>query len=225
MSICYWCGKEVLDGEGMREHIVPKTLLQDVSDDVSDFILPAVNAHKVCNKTLGDNYEHDFCQIIFHYSADDPRAAKHIASKVRNLERCKRYAWNQFRKMRTDGYRTEIQLSTSDKKAFEECVKKIVKGLYFKQVGRYLDLEGEYSARIVWNTFNVEHDVVTREQVKKFLGLLGSQNFLGNDVFKFRFKKIENGNSSLWEFLFYNRFPIYLFLIHKDESSGFRSLK
>ncbi len=52
MATCYWCGKEVLEGEGAREHIVPKTLLQDVSDDVSDFILPAENAHEACNRAL-----------------------------------------------------------------------------------------------------------------------------------------------------------------------------
>lgn len=225
MSICYWCGKEVEEGKGAREHIVPRTLLQDVTGDISEFVIPPENSHEACNKMLADTYEHDFCQTIFHYSLSDQNAKKHSESKVRNLKRKLVYAKNQFSKMRTDGNRTEIQLSASDKKTFEECIKKIMKGLYFKQVGQYLDLEGEYSIRIVWNTFNIEHDAIAQEQVKKFLELLGDQNFRGNDVFKFRFKKVEDGHSSLWEFLFYNRFPVYLFLVHKDERSGFRSLE
>jgi hypothetical protein len=116
-------------------------------------------------------------------------------------------------------------LTASDKKAFEECIKKIIKGLYFKENGQYLDLEREWTAKVVWNTFNLEHDATAQNQVKLFLEMLGSDPFQGNDVFKFRFKKVENGQSSVWEFLFYDRFPVYAFLIHKDEKQGFRGLE
>src|ERR1035437_11121342 len=135
MAICYWCGKEVLEGEGAREHIVPKTLLQDVEDDISNFIISAENAHEICNKALGDNFEHNFCQIIFHYSAGDPRAAKHTTSKIRNLKRRIRYAWNQFGKMRNVGNGVMIGLDATDKKSFEMITKKILKGFYFKREG------------------------------------------------------------------------------------------
>lgn len=225
MANCYWCGKEVLNGEGAREHVVPHTLLQDITDGVGDLVIPAENAHKSCNKMLADTYEHDFCQIIFHYSIGDPKAQKHSDSKKRNLERRLTYAANQSKKMRLNGGRTEIELTASDKKAFEECIKKIVKGLFFKEYDQYLNLEDEWSLRIVWNTFNLEHDSVAQGQVKAFLELLGNEPFQGNDVFKFRFKKVDDGASSVWEFLFYNRFPVYLFLIHKDERAGFRGLE
>ena len=58
MAICYWCGKEVEEGKGAREHIVPHTLLQDVTGDISEFIISAENSHEVCNKMLADTYEH-----------------------------------------------------------------------------------------------------------------------------------------------------------------------
>lgn len=225
MAICYWCGKEVLNGEGAREHIIPRTLLQDVADDVGDLVIPAENAHRACNKTLADTYEHDFCQIIFHYSIGDPKAQKHSDSKKRNLERQLTYAENQFKKMRLNGGRTEIELTISDKKAFEECIKKIIKGLYFKEKGRYLDLQDEWSLRTVWNTFNIEHDSTAWTQAKAFLELLGAESFKGNDVFKFRSKKVNDGASSVWEFLFYDRFPVYLLLIHKDEKAGFNGIE
>jgi len=225
MAICYWCGKEVQEGGGAREHIVPRTLMQDVTGDISGFIIPSENSHEVCNKMLAGTYEHDFCQIIFHYSADDPKAKKHSDSKKRNLESKLTYATNQFKKMRLNGDRTEIALSASDKKAFEECVKKIIKGLYFKQGGQYLDLEDEYSVWIVWNTFNLEHDPIAQGQVKKFLELLGEGNFQGNDVFKFRSKRVEDSSSYIWEFLFYERFPVYLFLIHKNDRHALPNLK
>jgi hypothetical protein len=224
MAICYWCGQEVANGEGAREHIVPHTLLQDTADDISDFVLPVENAHETCNQMLAKKYEHDFCQTIFHYSANDPRAQKHVASKLRNLQRKLKYAANQFKKMRLNGNRTEIALSATDKEAFEQCIRKIIKGLSFKNSGQYLDLDDEWSVRIIWNTFNLEHDATAQEQVKSFLELFGNEPFNGNDVFKYRFRKVEDGLSSIWEFLFYDRFPVYAFLVHKNEKSGFKNL-
>lgn len=225
MAICYWCGKEVLEGEGAREHIVSKTLLQDVTSDISDFVVPAENAHEVCNRMLANTYEHDFCQIIFHYSIDDQKAQLHNGSKKRNLERRLNYAANQFKKMRLNGNYTEIMLFDSDKKSFEECVKKIIKGLYFKDKKQYLDLEKEWFLRIIWNTINFESDATAQAQAEAFLELLGGDPYRGNDVFKFRFKGVESGLSSVWEFVFYDRFPVYAFLVHKSEKDGFRSLK
>lgn len=226
MAICYWCGKEVVGGEGAREHIIPETLLQDDSSDHSEFILPAENAHKVCNKALGDNYEHDFCQIIFHYSAGDPRAAKHTASKVRNLKRRIRYAWNQFRKMRNVGDGVIIRLDAKDKKAFETIIKKILKGIYFKREGKYLDTDDEYTVKIVWSTLNLEKNGASANQVKAFLEMLNSLRFSGNSVFEYRFAKATGSvDTSLWEFLFYHRFPVYLFLVHKNDKDGFKDLE
>lgn len=223
MPICYWCGKEVEEGQGAREHIVPFTLLQDVIGDTSDLIVPKENAHSSCNQMLGNTYEHDFCQIIFHHSFGDSKAQKHNHSKIRNLEERLRYAANQFTKMRQSAGRTEITLTENDKKAFEECIKKILKGLYFKKFGQYLDLKDEYSVRIVWNTINVEHDPTAAEQTKMFLELLNDEPLQGNEVFKFRFKKTEDGSSYVWEFVFYDRFPVYMFLIHRDDRAGFKS--
>ncbi len=226
MATCYWCGKEVLDDEGAREHIVPKTLLQDFSGDISEFVLPAENAHKVCNKSLGDNYEHDFCQIIFHYSAGDARAAKHTASKIRNLKRRLRYAWNQFGKMRKVGDGVMIGLDATDKKSFEMIIKKILKGLYFKREGKYLDTDNEYVVKIVWSTFNLERVEAAANQTKIFLTMLNSLPFSGNSVFEYRFAKATGSvDTSLWEFLFYHRFPVYLFLVHKNDKNGFKNLE
>ncbi len=226
MAVCYWCGKEVLDSEGAREHIVPWTLLQDVSGDISEFILPAENAHGTCNKTLGNNYEHDFCQIVFHYSASDPRAAKHTASKIKNLKRCIHYAWNQFRKMQKVGNTVMIDLDPKDKESFEMIIKKILKGLYFKRMGRFLDTDDEYIVKIVWNTLNLEKDQVSANQVELFLRKLNNVPSSGNSVFEYRFvRTTDSVDTSLWELLFYKRFHVYLFVIHKDDASGFSNLK
>ena len=226
MAICYWCGREVSEGEGAREHIVPKTLLQDFSGDISEFVLPAENAHKACNKLLGDDYEHDFCQIIFHYSAGDPRAAKHTASKIRNLKRRIRYAWNQFGKMRKVGDGVMIGLDAKDKKSFETIIKKILKGIYLKRGGKYLDTDDEYTVKIVWSTLNLEKDGASANQVKAFLGMLNSLPFSGNSVFEYRSAKAADSvDTSLWEFLFYHRFPVYLFLVHKNDQSDFKNLE
>lgn len=217
MALCYWCGVDVADGDGAREHIIPRTLLQDVSGDTSEFIIPAENSHEKCNHDLAHKYEHDFCQIIFHYSYDDPKARKHCESKIRNLERRMVYASHQFKKMRKRENCTEIELSAVDKRAFEECIKKIIKGLFFKKIGRYLDLDNEYSFGIVWGTLNREYDNDALEQAKKFSELLGDEAFRGNNVFKFRFKQIVDGQSFLWELVFYDRFPAYAVLFYKDE--------
>jgi hypothetical protein len=226
MAICYWCGKEVLDGEGAREHVIPRTLLQDVSDDVSAFILPAENAHATCNKALGDNYEHDFCQIIFHYSVDDPRAAKHVTSKIRNLKRRIHYAWNQFGKMRKVSNGVIIGLDAKDKESFETVIKKILKGLYFKREGKFLDADDRYAIKIVWNTLNLEKDRFSANQAKLFLETLNNIPFSGNSVFEYRFAKaVDSVDTSLWELLFYHRFPVYLFLIHEKDKSSFNNLE
>jgi hypothetical protein len=217
MPVCYWCGEEVREGQGAREHIVPATLLQDVSGDISDFVIPKENAHQSCNQMLGRSYEHDFCQLIFHYSFGDPKAQKHNDSKIRNLQRMLNYAANQFARMQQKGNHTQITLSDNDKKSFEESIKKILKGLYFKKFNQYLDLEDEYSIRIIWNTLNIEHDRSAKEQVKQFLALLNDEPFQGNEVFKFRFKKTQDASSYIWEFVFYDRFPVYVFLIHKND--------
>ena len=223
MRICYWCGNEVLASDGAKEHIVPKALLKDVASDVdiSEFIIPAENVHKICNQTLGNKYEHDFCQILFHYSLGDQKAHKHNESKVRNLKRNLIYAKNQFNRMRRTEAVTVISLTSSEKKAFEECIKKILKGIYFKVFDQYLDLGEEFFLKINLNTFNIEHDSVAREQVKEIASLFGQKGFKGNEVFKYRLNKVENRPSSVWEFLFYDRFPVYMFLIHKSDKEGF----
>lgn len=226
IATCYWCGKEVLVGEGAREHIVPKTILQDASGDISDFILPAKNAHMACNKALGNNYEHDFCQIVFYYSAGDSRAAKHTASKVRNLQHCINYARNQFRKMQKVEKGVLVSLGTKDKESFEITIKKILKGLYLKREGKFLDTDNKYTVKIVWSTLNLEKDGASAAQTKLFLEMLNNISFSGNSVFEYRFAKATDGvDTSLWELLFYHRFPIYLFLVHKDDKSGFKNLE
>lgn len=226
MATCYWCGKEVLDGEGAREHIVPKTLLQDFYGDISEFVLPAENAHKMCNKLLGDNYEPDFCQMIFHYSAGDARAAKHTASKIRNLKRCVHYAWNQFGKMQKVGNGVMIDLDKKDKESFEMIIKKILKGLYLKQTRKFLDIDNEYAVKIVWNTLNIEKDEVSVNQTKSFLEMLNSIPLSGNSVFEYRLAKASGSvDTSLWELLFYHKFPVYLFVVHKDDKGGFKNLE
>lgn len=223
-DICYWCGEPIKDGEGNREHLVPKTILQDAGVDISEFI---ALAHKSCNSFLADNYEHDFCQIIFHYAAGDPRAAKHTASKLRNLKRHLRYAWNQFRKMRTAGNMTIVDLDEKEKSSFEMIIKKILKGLYFKLNGKYLDTDNEYIVKIVWSTLNLEKDEAAANQTKMLLSVLNGAVFAGNSVFEYRFKKADDSTemTSVWEFLFYHRFPVYLFLVHKNDKEGFKNLE
>lgn len=216
----------MLNGEGAREHIVPRTLLQDVHGDISEFILPAENAHAICNKALGDNHEHDFCQIIFHYSAGDPRAAEHTASKIKNLKYHIRYAWNQFRKMRKVSNGVMIDLDTKEKESFETIIKKILKGLYFKREGKFLDTDDEYIVKTVWSTLNLEKDRASADQTKLFLEMLNGIPYSGNSVFEYRFAKATGSvNTSLWELLFYHRFPVYLLLVHKNDKSGFKNLE
>lgn len=216
MSICYWCGKEVLKGEGSREHIIPKTLLKDVEGDkdLACFIISEENAHKKCNNFLGNNYEHDFCQILFNYTIDDENAKKHVASKTRNLKSKIEYNKKQFEKMKLVDNLTQVTMSEEEKNSFGEVLKKITKGLFFKQKNIYLDLEGEYSLIYDWSTFNLEHDELAKNVTSEYLKLINNKNFIGNNVFKYRFGKTEDGKSSLWEFVFYNRFPAYVFLIH-----------
>ena len=122
---------------------------------------------------------------------------------------------------KVDG-RTEIRILDSEKTAFEMCVRKIIKGLFFKKFEQYLDLEQEYSAAIDCITFNIEYDTGAQIKVAEYLKFLNDQQFRGNDVFKYRFKHCEGGVSSLWEILFYDRFPIYIVLMQKDELEASR---
>lgn len=217
MNVCYWCGREVLDSEGSREHLIPRTLLQDTNEDINCFVIPKENAHKKCNQFLGDNYEHAFCQILFHLTLDDKNAEKHVASKVRNLRLKTNYAQNEFKKMELVNNLTRISISENEKDSFEEMLKKITKGLFFKQNETFLDIENEYSLQYDWVPFNLECDELSRNRTKKYLQYINDQNFVGNDIFKYRFKKTVPGKSLLWEFLFYDRFPAYVFLMHSDD--------
>jgi len=223
--ICYWCGLEVKKGEGGREHIIPITILQDSENDISDFILPKENAHKECNKMLADNYEHDFGQIIFHYSHGDPRAKKHVESKIRNLKRKPKYVRNQFAKMRKSGNHVEIELSKKERESFEKVIEKIIKGLYLKRFGQFLDLKKEYRLKINDQTMNLEKVPAQRLNTSSFLKLINSVQSNGDDIFKYRVRKTEDGNSYLWELVFYNRFPIYMFLIHRGDEWAFNRNK
>jgi hypothetical protein len=54
-----------------------------------------------------------------------------------------------------------------------------------------------------------------------FLQLLGGDAFQGNDVFKYRLKKVDDGLSSVWEFLFYDRFPGYVFFDSREREEWF----
>src|SRR5581483_11702267 len=138
MNICYWCGKEVLDNEGAREHIVPKAILKDVDGDLSGFIIPKENAHKSCNNSLGNVHEHDFCQILFNYTVDDPNAKKHSESKINNLKLKISYALRQFKRMRLIGNVTQVIMTEDEKENFSKVLLKIVKGLFFKQKSKFL---------------------------------------------------------------------------------------
>ncbi len=224
MSICYWCGKEVLNNQGGKEHIVPKTLLKDTEGDLSDFIIPKENAHKSCNNSLGNNHEHDFCQILFNYTIDDPKAKKHVESKTKNLKSKISYAVNQFKKMKLVGSVTQVIMTEDEKNNFSKILIKIIKGLFFKQKGKFLDLEKEYSLQYDWSTFNLENDQTAKNKTIEYLKLMNTQKFIGNDVFKYRFAETVDGNSSLWEFVFYNRLPAYIFLIHFGDKEGFKNI-
>ncbi len=222
MNVCYWCGELVLPGLGGREHLVPKAMLQDaLSVDLSDFIVSKKNSHKKCNNDIAAKYEHDFCQILFHSAFGDVNAEKHSQSKIRNLEYRPNYLLNQFRKIivRTDS--VAFILGDSEKKSFEQCIIKILKGLYFKHFSRYLDLSSEYKAKIIWSTINLERDSFQFENASRLSSLLGGVNFVGNVVFKFRFQKCRDSNSFFWEFCFYDRFPVYIYLINKDDGHLF----
>ncbi len=56
--------------------------------------------------------------------------------------------------------------------------------------------------------------------------MLNGIRFSGNSVFEYRFAKATDSfDTSLWELLFYHRFPVYLFLIHKNDKGGFNNLE
>lgn len=221
-TTCYWCGKKVELGGGSREHIVPRTILQDATVDISDLIIGKTNAHTKCNKEIGDKHEHDFCQIIFHYSIDDTAARKHIMSKIDNLKRRPLYLRHQLSRMQKVNGRTEIGYSESEAISFEIVIQKILKGLYFKLFSTYLNLESEFRIEILWSTLNIEQLDTERNKVISILKIINNEVFSGNTVFKYRYKQAENAKSSIWELVFYDRFPIYCFLIHKDNEYAFK---
>jgi len=131
-NVCYWCGLLVKPGEGGREHLVPRTILQDTTTDISNLIISKKNSHKKCNKYFADNYEHDFCQILFNYSFGDIKATKHNASKIQNLKSKTTYLSNQFKKKIKIGNTTLTKPSERENESFNMVVQKIIKGLYFK---------------------------------------------------------------------------------------------
>ncbi|HCH59044.1 MAG: hypothetical protein UT66_C0040G0004 [candidate division CPR2 bacterium GW2011_GWC1_39_9] len=222
-NVCYLCGELVAPSEGGREHIIPKTILQDSTGEISDFIIAKENSHAKCNKEIGDKYEHDFCQIISHYSIDEPKAKKHIESKISNLKQKPEYLRNQFSKMRKVGDKTEINFAGKELISFKKVVKKIIKGLYFKNTNQFLDIKNDYRVEIIWSTLNLEHLEVEKQKVISFLSQIGDVVPVGNNIFKYRFKKAVDGKSYVWELVFYDRFPIYCLLIHKDDLSSFTS--
>ena len=224
MNVCYWCGKEVLVNEGGKEHIVPKTLFKDINTDLSGFIIPKENAHKACNNSLGNNYEHDFCQILFNYTIEDPAAKKHVESKIKNLKSKTEYAANQFKKMKLVGNVTQVFMTEDEKNNFSKILIKIMKGLFFKQKSKFLDLEKEYSLQYDWSTFNLENDETAKSRTAEYLKLINNKQFIGNNVFKYRFSEVSDGNSSFWEFVFYGRLPAYIFLIHFGDKEGFSNI-
>jgi len=223
-NICYWCGNVVNLEEGSREHLVPYTILKDVPNDIdtSELIISRENSHKKCNKSLADNFEHDFCQMIFLYGANDRKAIKHNKSKVNNLEKKKRYLKNQFSKMSKKDGNTIYQPSVEEDESFNQVIRKIIKGLYLKNFNQFLDLEFSYKLEIDRETQNLERDLNARSKVIKFLKLINKEKFIGNDVFSYRFKKAIDGKSLIWELLFYKRFPINCYLIHRDDEYAFK---
>lgn len=223
-SICYWCGEEVKTGEGNREHLVPFTMLQDLdgTTDTSNLILPKENVHKKCNKYLANNYEHDFCQMIFMYGFGDINATKHNLAKIKNLENKKIYLKNQFGRMKKSDGKTTYQPTVEEDNSFNQVVRKIVKGLYFKNNFKFLDLESTYTLEIDRDTQNLEKSESAKQKVIKFLNFINDIDFIGNEVFKYRYKQAVNGKSTIWELLFYNRFPIHCYLIHKEDEYAFK---
>ncbi len=52
--------------------------------------------------------------------------------------------------MRKDDKGVIIDLDAKEKESFEMIIKKILKGLYFKREGKFLDTDNEYTVKIVW---------------------------------------------------------------------------
>lgn len=221
LNICYWCGLKVNKDEGAREHLVPRTILQDATIDISNLIISKENAHKKCNQYLANNFEHDFCQMVFFFGLDDKKAAKHNQSKITNLENKKIYVANQFKRMEKRNGNTVYHPTNEENNSFNKVIEKIVKGLFFKIFNDYLDLKSVYTLTIDREVQNIERVRVVKDKVVAFLKLINDIEFSGNDIFKYRYKKVEDGKSMIWELLLYNRFPIHCYLVHKDDEYAF----
>ena len=189
---------------------------------ISNLIVQKDNAHKKCNTYLSDNYEHDFCQMIFMYGFGDKKATKHNLAKVKNLENKKLYLKNQFDRMKKSDGRTTYQPTVDEDNSFNQVVRKILKGLYFKNNLKFLDLESTYRLEIDRDTQNLEKSESAKQKVIKFLHFINDIVFIGNKVFKYRYKQAVDGKSIIWELCFYNRFPIHCYLIHKDDEYAFK---
>ncbi len=55
--------------------------------------------------------------------------------------------------------------------------------------------------------------------------LKDKQLFIGNNVFKYSFNELNNGKSSIWEFLFYDELSIVVYLIFLKEKNKFLKTK
>lgn len=210
---CVYCGSEQ---KLTSDHIPPKSIFPKPRPRN----LVTVPCCKSCNSNYSkdDTYFRDMI-CLRQEIGNNPYVQKLLPLVVRSITRkeSQRYFGYIYSRMAEKDVFTTTGLWVGkqptvvvDMIRISRVIERITKGLFYYEIGSILDLP--YGVDVMTleylNTLNYEQ---SRLFIKVFLVPILEVNFqdVGSGIFKYRFRKSDNPNCTIWQFVFYDKVPIY----------------
>ena len=145
-SLCYLCGREILDGDATdRDHVPPRQVFpKSIRAGLTLLTLPV---HKTCHGSTGRDEEYFLQHVLFPLAHSTPTGQAAIPDFRATISR--KAGWNKAQRARSEfDARPGGLVLPNDKvvKRFEpdpvaRTIWKTTRGLFFNDVGRFLPLE------------------------------------------------------------------------------------
>lgn len=204
--MCIYCG--CVDADSV-DHLPSKGLFPDPGP----IPLVEVPSCQKCNQGFSKDEEF-FRNFVCNFGIEANAPSAHLLAKTKVARSAKRrpaLMASMFKKMSLVdfctpggiylGKKTLIQIPSEDHERVRYVMQKYIKGLYFNEFKKIIPPEYEVTI-FLWASMREIREIVP--------GIRYNKSFA--DVFKYGYGRDPESDSSIWLFVFFNKFPVLTFV-------------